>query len=127
MSVNKIILIGRLGKDPERKETPKGSKYFRFSLATDHRTRDREAKKTTDWHQVVAWGKIGEALAEFLEKGDEVYIEGRMNYWDNNDGHRMADVVVETFSFIHGKKYTGEAPKQEKKETPPEDDESLPF
>ena len=140
MSINKVILIGRIGQDIEPKKTSGGSTYYRFSLATEHRTRDREAKKTTDWHHIVAWGNTGKALAEFLKKGDEIYIEGRLNYWDTQDGKRMADVVVETFNFIWGKKFTGEAPTQEKKEenkdgeaptkkesTSITDDESLPL
>lgn len=126
MSVNKVILIGRIGQDLEPKTTAKGSKYYRFSLATDHVTRDRAAKKTTDWHHLVAWGKTGDALAEFLVKGDEVYIEGRMNYWETNEGKRMADVVVETFRFIWGRKKKEDAgtPAPKKEE---EKDGDLPF
>jgi single-strand DNA-binding protein len=103
MSVNKVILIGRIGQDLIPKETPKGSVYYRFSIATEHRSRDREAKVTTDWHSCVAWGKIGDAIAEFKGKGDEIYLEGRLNHWKNKEGGKMTDVVIENFVFIGNK------------------------
>ena len=92
MSVNKAILIGRLGKDPELKYTPAGSAVCSFSLATSRRWKgqDGEAKDDTTWHNIVAWGRQAEVMKEYLHKGKEVYIEGRINNrsYEDKEGNR---------------------------------------
>lgn len=103
MSLNKVIIIGRLGQDLEPKHTGKGSVYYRFSVATEHRTRDKESKVQTTWIGCVAWGKIGDAIAEFRGKGDEIYLEGRLNNWKTKDGGTKTDVVIENFVFLGNK------------------------
>jgi single-strand DNA-binding protein len=77
-SVNKVILIGRLGKDPELKYTPNGTPVAKFSLATDEVFKDRsgEKKQRTEWHNIVAWSKLAEICSQYLTKGKQVYIEG---------------------------------------------------
>jgi single-strand DNA-binding protein len=78
-SLNKVQLIGRLGKDPETRTTPAGKKVSSFSLAVDRRWRSAgEAKSATDWFNVDAWGRLGEICAQYLRKGRLVYIEGRL-------------------------------------------------
>jgi len=77
-TINKVILIGRLGKDPEIRSTPSGTSVARFSLATDEKYTDRNGEKQerTEWHNIAAWGKLGEICGQYLRKGKLVYIEG---------------------------------------------------
>lgn len=79
-ALNRVQLIGRLGKDPETRITPRGSKVASFSLAVDRRWKDSkgEQKKSTDWFQVEVWGKLGEICQQYLHKGQLVFIEGRL-------------------------------------------------
>ena len=87
--VNKVILIGRLGKDPEIRSTPGGQTVTKFSLATDERYTDRagEKQERTEWHNIVAWGKLGEICGQYLRKGKLVYIDGsiRTESWDDKE------------------------------------------
>ena len=87
--INKVILVGRLGKDPETKSTPSGTTVTKFSLATDERFTDRtgERQQRTEWHNIVAWGKLGDICGQFLRKGKLVYIEGsiRTDSWDDKE------------------------------------------
>jgi single-strand DNA-binding protein len=80
-ALNRVEIIGRLGKDPETRFTPKGSKVCAFSVAVDRRWRsaEGETKKETDWFNVEAWGRLGEVCQDYLQKGRLVYIEGRLH------------------------------------------------
>ena len=86
-SVNKVILIGRLGRDPELKYTPSGAPVAKFSLATDESFKDRtgEQQKRTEWHTIIAWNKLAEICGQYLAKGKQIYIEGsiRSRQWDD--------------------------------------------
>ena len=131
MSVNKVILIGRFGKDPEcfyvgdENKTPKTN----FSLATDRQWKDKDGnkEKTVTWHNMVAWGKTAELIAEYFHKGDQIYLEGRIDNrsYDDKDGNKkyVSEVVVESFSFIGGNKPKDETSERGNKD----DDDSLPF
>ena len=79
-SLNKVQLIGRLGRDPETRFTPTGKKVCGFTIAVDHRWRsaEGESKEATDWFNVEAWGRLGEVCQEYLHKGSLVFIEGRL-------------------------------------------------
>jgi len=87
MSVNKVILVGRLGKDPETRYTGSGQAVCSFSLATDESYKDRsgERQKRTEWHRIVVWAKLAEICQQYLKKGSLVYIEGRIQsrQWDD--------------------------------------------
>jgi single-strand DNA-binding protein len=87
--INKVILVGRLGKDPEVRSTPSGTSVAKFSLATDERFTDKSGEKQdrTEWHNIVAWGKLGEICGQYLRKGKLVYIEGsiRTDSWDDKE------------------------------------------
>jgi single-strand DNA-binding protein len=88
--VNKVILLGRLGKDPETRNVGDSS-VTSFSLATSEKWTDKrsgEIKEKVQWHEISAWGRVGEIAAEYLSKGREVYIEGTLDYqsWDKKDG-----------------------------------------
>ncbi len=80
-SLNRVQIIGRLGKDPEEKATVKGTKYAFFSVAVDRQWKDSagKAKKETDWFNVEAWGRLGEVCLEYLSKGRLIFLEGRLN------------------------------------------------
>jgi single-strand DNA-binding protein len=86
-SVNKVILIGNLGKDPEIKHTPQGKPVAQFSLATNERFKDKEGQwqERTEWHNIVLWDRLAEIAGEYLKKGGKVYIEGRIRTesWDD--------------------------------------------
>jgi single-strand DNA-binding protein len=86
-SVNKVILVGNLGKDPEIKHTPQGKPVAQFSLATNERYKDKEGQwqDRTEWHNIVLWDRLAEVAGEYLKKGGKVYIEGRIRTesWDD--------------------------------------------
>jgi single-strand DNA-binding protein len=88
-SINKVILIGRLGKDPEIRSTPNGTSVAKFTLATDERFTDRagEKQERTEWHNIVAWGKLAEICGQYLRKGKLIYIDGSIRYdsWDDKE------------------------------------------
>ena len=90
--VNKVILIGRLGKDPEMRFTPSGKAVTNFTLATNENWTDQsgERQERTEWHRIVTWGKLAENCAKLLSKGKQVYIEGRLQtrQWDDRDGNK---------------------------------------
>ena len=87
--INKAILIGRLGKDPETRSTAGGQTVARFSIATDEKFTDRNGEKQerTEWHNIVAWGKLAEICGQYLRKGKLVYIDGsiRTDSWDDKE------------------------------------------
>ena len=113
-SVNKVILIGRLGRDPELKYTPSGAPVAKFSLATDEVFKDRsgEQQKHTEWHNIVAWNKLAEICGEYLTKGKQVYIEGsiRSRQWDDKQtgAKRTAYEIVAQKITMLGSKAEGE-------------------
>ena len=102
VGVNKVILIGNLGKDPELRYTPSGQPVATFSLATTERWTDRNGQRQdrTEWHTVVAWGKLGELVNQYLKKGRSAYIEGRITTrsWDDKDGNKRykTEIVAST-------------------------------
>jgi single-strand DNA-binding protein len=109
MSVNKIILVGNLGKDPELKYTPSGTAVATFSLATSERFKDRsgEQQEKTEWHNVVAWRQLAEICGKYLHKGKQVYIEGKIQYrtYDDRDGNKryITEVVADQMQMLGGR------------------------
>jgi len=105
-SVNKVILIGRLGKDPEIKYTPSGAPMAKFTLATDESFKDKtgQQQKRTEWHNIVAWNKLAEICGEYLTKGKQVYIEGSIRsrqYEDQSGNKRTAyDIVAQRMQML---------------------------
>jgi single-strand DNA-binding protein len=87
--INKVILVGRLGKDPEIRSTPGGTTVAKFSLATDEKFTDKSGEKQdrTEWHNIVAFGKLAEICGQYLRKGKLVYIDGSIHYdsWDDKE------------------------------------------
>jgi single-strand DNA-binding protein len=114
MSVNKAILVGRLGKDPETRYTPSGQGVCNFNLATDESFKDRngERQKRTEWHRIVLWGKLAEIAQQYLKKGSLVYIEGRIQtrQWDDkNTGQKRysTEIVGSTMKMLGSKGESG--------------------
>ncbi len=110
MSVNKVILVGRLGKDPEVKATPSGTTVAKFSLATDEKFTDKSGEKQerTEWHNIVAWSRLGEICGQYLKKGKLVYIEGsiRTESWDDKESGQKkyrTEIIAQTMQMLDRK------------------------
>jgi len=105
-SINKVILIGRLGKDPEMRFTPSGKAVTNFTLATNENWTDQggERQERTEWHRIVTWGKLAENCAKLLSKGKQVYVEGRLQTrsWDDRDGNKRytTEIVANTMQIL---------------------------
>lgn len=105
-SLNKAMLIGNLGKDPEIKYTPEGLAIAKFSMATKEQWKDKDGQKQdkTEWHNIVAFGKLAEICGEYLAKGKQVYIEGRIQTrsWDDKDGNKKytTEIVANTMQML---------------------------
>ncbi|HVB33425.1 MAG TPA: single-stranded DNA-binding protein [Patescibacteria group bacterium] len=98
MSVNKVILVGRLGRDPESRFTSGGQQVCNFTLATDETFKDRagERQKRTEWHRIVLWGRLAEISQQYLKRGTLVYIEGRLQtrQWDDRSGNKRTTTEI---------------------------------
>lgn len=105
-SVNKVILIGNLGQDPELKYLPSGKAVTNFSIATTENWKDQDGNKQekTEWHNIVLWGRQAEIAKEYLAKGRPVYIEGRLQTrsWDDQDGNKRyrTEIVGDRMQFL---------------------------
>jgi len=123
-SVNKVILIGRLGKDPELKYTPSGVPVAKFSIATDESFKDRngEMQKHTEWHNIVAWNKLAEICGEYLTKGKQVYIEGRIRsrQWEDQEKNKRTSYEIIAFQMtMLGSKSDSERSSMPSSDRPP--------
>lgn len=110
MSVNKAILLGKLGKDPELKTTTTGKKVCNFSIATSKKVNGEE--KTT-WHNIVTWNKTADLCAGYLKKGSQAYVEGEIQTrsYDDNQGNKkyVTEIVAYSVQFIGGSKHTADS------------------
>ena len=102
--VNKVILIGRLGKDPETKFTQGGVAIARFSMATDESWKDQsgEQQQRTEWHNIVAWRRLAEICGQYLMKGKLVYIEGRLQTrsWEDKEGNKRTTTEIQADKMV---------------------------
>jgi len=109
MSVNKVILVGRLGRDPETRYTSGGQAVANFSVATDETYKDKagDRQKRTEWHKIVVWGKQAEIAQQYLKKGSLVFIEGRIQSreWQDKEGQKRTsfEVVASNFRMLGGR------------------------
>jgi len=135
-SINKVILIGNLGKDPEMKFTPSGKATCKFSLATNAKWTDAngEKKEAVTWHNIETWGRIAEICNEYLHKGSQVYIEGRIDNrsWDDQGVKKyFSSVVAEKVQFLGSKSEVAVDQQPEGtgqgQEMPADDDQNIPF
>jgi single-strand DNA-binding protein len=103
-SVNKVILIGNLGKDPEIRTTPQGTSLARFSLATTTAWKDASGAKQerTEWHEIVAWEKLAQICGEYLHKGKMVYVEGSLQTrsWDDQNGQKRYKTEIKASNVV---------------------------
>ena len=105
--VNKVILVGNLGRDPEVRSTPSGQSVANFSLATTRRWKDRDGNRQeqTEWHQIVCWGRQAEVAGQYLTKGKQIYVEGRLQTrsWDDQQtGEKKyrTEVICDNFQML---------------------------
>ncbi|MDZ7291317.1 MAG: single-stranded DNA-binding protein [candidate division KSB1 bacterium] len=137
--LNKVMLIGHLGGDPELKYTPGGQAVATFSVATNEVYKDKEGnpQERAEWHRIVAWNRLAEVAAEYLKKGQQVYVEGRLQTrsWNDKDGVKryITEIVANTFQFL-GRKAEGAGvapeipvPTDDLAPPPQESREDLPF
>ena len=118
MNVNKVMLIGRLGQEPEAKYTPNGTAVSNFSIATSEKWKDKasgEWNEKTEWHRIVSWNKQAEFCNQYLKKGSLVYIEGKLvtRSWDDKEGQKryMTEVVANTVQLLDKKENNTDTPQ----------------
>jgi single-strand DNA-binding protein len=144
-SLNKVMLIGNLGRDPEIRFTPEGSQVASFSIATSENWTDKSGtrQERTEWHNVVAWNKLAELAKRYLQKGRQVYVEGRIRTreWDDRDGNKRKTTEIIASNMVllgarpAGAEY-GSSPQPVSRPAPDSDpgpvepmitDEDIPF
>lgn len=112
--VNKVILVGRLGTDPEVRYTNNGKAVAKLSIATSENWSDKEGQRQerTEWHRIVVWGKLGELCGEYLKKGRQVFIEGRLQTrsWEDKEGQKRytTEIVAQNIQFLGGRAENGQ-------------------
>jgi single-strand DNA-binding protein len=113
-SVNKVIIVGNVGRDPETRYMPSGDAVTNISVATSDRYKDKqtgEMKETTEWHRVAFFGKLAEIAGQYLKKGSQVYVEGRLRTrkWTDASGQEKysTEIVAETMQMLGGKPVGG--------------------
>ena len=118
MSVNKVILVGRLGKDPDLRYTASGTAVANFTLATSERYKDRngESQERTEWHNIVVWRNLAEICGKYLKKGKQIYIEGKIQTrsYDDRDGNKryITEIVVDQMQMLGRADEDGGAPSR---------------
>lgn len=135
-SVNKVILVGNLGKDPDTRFMPNGDAATNFTIATTESWKDKsgDKKESTEWHRISAFGKLGEICGEYLKKGSAVYIEGKLKTrkWQDKDGQDRytTEIIADRMQMLGGKPERDEkpAPEQRMKSGSTDDiDDKIPF
>lgn len=131
-SINKVILIGNLGKDPETRYTKSGVANTTFQIATSEKFKNKQGgiKEHTEWHRIVTWGKLAEICKEYLPKGSSVYIEGKLQTrsWDDKNGIKryVTEIIAQSVQFLSPKSQNSSTTSSDQTEPPPFDDE-VPF
>jgi single-strand DNA-binding protein len=126
--LNKVMIIGRLGRDPEMRYTPSGRPVTTFSLATSRtwNTSEGEKRTETEWFNVVAWGSLAEICKQFLNKGQQVYVEGRLQtrHWDDAEGnkHSVTEIVANEMIMLGDRRDAGGGV-----DFSPEEEDEFPF
>jgi single-strand DNA-binding protein len=124
-SVNKVILVGNLGRDPEMRYMPSGDAIASFSVATTDNWKDKNGQKQerTEWHRISMFGKLAEIAGEYLKKGSSVYIEGRLQTrkWQDKEGNerQTTEVVADRMQMLGGRSSSGYEPESEAPERQP--------
>lgn len=136
-SVNKAILIGNLGKDPEIRATQSGGKIANFSIATSENWKNKqtgEREERTEWHRIVAFGTLAEVIEKYVTKGMKVYVEGKITTrkWEDKDGTERytTEIQAETMTMLSSKDNGGSSSEPKSKPAPKHDapfDDEIPF
>ena len=130
-SVNKVILVGNLGRDPELRYTQGGQSVCNFSIATSENWTDKSGEKQerTEWHRVVVWGKPAENAAQYLTKGRSVYVEGRIqtNEWEDKEGNKREtkEIVAQSVQYLGRANSSGGGSKPAPEQPPIGDSEGF--
>ena len=130
-SVNKVILIGNLGQDPESRFTPSGTAVTNLSVATNESWKDQngEPQDRTEWHRIVMYGKMAETASEYMKKGSMVYVEGRLRTkeWEdqNQNKRKTTEIMCDNFTML-GRRGDS-APRSPNEPKASTDDDDLPF
>ena len=137
--VNKVILVGNLGRDPEMRSTPSGQTLAKFSLATTRKWRDRDGNRQeqTEWHNIVVWGRQAEIAGQYLTKGRQIYLEGRLqtDSWEDKthgDKRYRTEIVCDNFQMLGSRDSSGDSggygggPRETPPPAAPADDD-IPF
>lgn len=137
--VNKVILVGNLGRDPELRTTPSGQPLAKFSVATTRKWKDREGNRQeqTEWHNIVVWGRQAEIAGQYLTKGRQIYLEGRLqtDSWEDKthgDKRYRTEVICDNFQMLGSRGSSNEGggygagPSQAPPPAAPADDD-IPF
>jgi len=144
MSVNKVILLGRVGSDPEVKYMPSGNAVLNLSIATNRKFKNQESgsyEDKTEWHRVVFFNKPAETIGQYIKKGQQLYVEGRLQTrkWQDKDGVEKysTDIISDNFTFIGSKSDTADNNQFENKssknsddfnqDVPAQQDDDIPF
>ncbi len=141
--INKVIIVGNLGRDPEVSYMPSGAAVAKFSVATSETWNDKntgEKKERTEWHNIVAWDKLGEICGKYLSKGRQVYVEGKLQTrkWQDKEGsdRYTTEIVAQTVQFLGGNRDSSDSGRsgggggdREPAGRPsgPPDDDDIPF
>lgn len=131
-SINKVILIGHLGSDPEKRFMPNGNATCRYSVATSETWKDKNGEKQehTEWHRIVMFGKIAETACEYLKKGAAVYIEGRLRTQEWTDKENIkrytTEIIADTMKML-GKRDKAEAKTSNSTQPDTDIDDDIPF
>lgn len=140
--VNKVILIGNLGKDPEVRSFEGGNKVAKFSLATNEIHKDKttgQRVEQTEWHNIVLWSHLAELAESYLKKGHQIYLEGKIKTrsWDDKEGkkHYITEIFGDSMTFLgkpadkqqNGNSMAAAEPTASMAEEPTQDDQDLPF
>ena len=121
-SINKVILIGNLGRDPETRFLPSGSAVANISVATTDTWKDKtsgEKKEATEWHRVVFFGRLAEIVGEYLKKGSQVYVEGRLQtrkYEKDGQDHYSTEIIADTMKMLGSRSGMGGGEAREARE-----------
>lgn len=134
--INKVILIGNLGADPEMRYTPQGAAVCTFNMATNETWTDTagEKQERTEWHRIVAWRRLAEFCSEYLKKGSKIYVEGRLQTrsWEDQNGVKRyaTEIVARDIQMLDSRGATAETSYEEPPlppEPPAAEDDDLPF
>jgi len=131
--LNKVMLIGHLGRDPEMRYTPSGRPVTTFTVATSRswNTTDGERRTETEWFNIVAWGNLAEICKQYLNKGQQVYIEGRLQTrrWEDSEGakHTSVEIVTSEMMILGDRRDTNHGHTGETSEIEPVEEDEYPF